>query len=91
MSGDPLQLGPIIQSLVATLYGMEVSLLERMMGRDAYQRDKDRFADHGNYDPLLVSDTAFTRCASSNVTYTTDFTCGNTVGKWHSLYMVCIQ
>ena len=54
LSGDPMQLGPILQSNVAISYGLGVSLLERMMNRDSYQRDVTKFADHGNYDPLLV-------------------------------------
>ena len=49
-----MQLSPILQSSVAISYGLGMSLLERMMTRDSYQRDEKKFADHGNYDPLLV-------------------------------------
>lgn len=54
LAGDPHQLGPILASHLASTYGMGLSLLERLMERPAYQRDKDKFSDHGNYDPLMV-------------------------------------
>jgi helicase MOV-10 len=37
ISGDPKQLGPIIRSGVARQLGLEVSYLERLMDRDAYE------------------------------------------------------
>lgn len=36
LSGDPLQLGPIIRSGVARALGLGVSFLERLMRRDIY-------------------------------------------------------
>jgi len=30
LAGDPQQLGPVIQSPIAALYGLELSLLERL-------------------------------------------------------------
>lgn len=39
LSGDPLQLGPIIRSGVARRLGFGVSYLERLMQRDVYQED----------------------------------------------------
>jgi len=54
LAGDPHQLGPILASHLASIYGLGLSLLERLMERPAYQRDKDKFSDHGNYDPLMV-------------------------------------
>ena len=62
-----MQLGPVLHSSVAISYGMGMSLLERMMGRDSYQRDENKFADHGNYDPLLVSKTS---CFMHHTNYT---------------------
>ncbi|KAI3612884.1 rna helicase [Moniliophthora roreri] len=36
LSGDPKQLGPIIRSSVARMLGLELSFLERLMNREAY-------------------------------------------------------
>ncbi|XP_076313360.1 RNA helicase Mov10l1-like isoform X3 [Tachypleus tridentatus] len=55
LAGDPLQLGPVLRSRYAQLYGLKISLLERLMDRPMYLRDEDKFADHGNYDPLIVT------------------------------------
>lgn len=53
-AGDPMQLGPMIGSRLAGRYGLETSLLERLMERQPYKRDPRKFADHGNFDPLVV-------------------------------------
>lgn len=55
LAGDPCQLGPVLVSRLASGCGLDVSFLERLMERQAYQRDSVRFGDHGNYDPLLVT------------------------------------
>lgn len=55
LAGDPFQLGPVLQSRVAASYGLDVSLLERLMSRPLYCRNEDKFSDHGCYDPLLVT------------------------------------
>lgn len=55
MAGDPFQLGPVLQSRVAAAYGLDISLLERLMNRPLYCRDEGKFVDHGCYDPLLVT------------------------------------
>ena len=55
LAGDPFQLGPVLQSRVASSYGLEVSLLERLMSRPLYCRNEDKFSDHGCYDPLVVT------------------------------------
>eukprot|EP00117_Sycon_ciliatum_P039642 scpid9001/ scgid29262/ Putative helicase Mov10l1; Cardiac helicase activated by MEF2 protein; Cardiac-specific RNA helicase; Moloney leukemia virus 10-like protein 1 len=55
LAGDPYQLGPVLQSPLASDYGLHVSLLERMIERPMYQRDETKFSDHGCYDPLLVT------------------------------------
>ena len=54
LAGDPYQLGPVLQSRMAQEHGLGMSLLERLMYRPSYQRDQDKFMDHGAYDPLLV-------------------------------------
>ena len=39
MAGDPKQLGPVLRSPVALKYGLQISLLERLMSTmDIYQR-----------------------------------------------------
>lgn len=55
LAGDPCQLGPVLSSHLAGGCGLGLSLLERLMGRHAYQRDEEKFGNHGNYDPLLVT------------------------------------
>ncbi|EDO45106.1 predicted protein, partial [Nematostella vectensis] len=55
LAGDPFQLGPVLRSPVAISYGLNVSLLERLMSGLLYARDETRFVDHGCYDPLLVT------------------------------------
>lgn len=55
LAGDPMQLGPVIKSRLATAYGLNVSLLERLMGRSLYLRDEHAFDAFGSYNPLLVS------------------------------------
>lgn len=55
LAGDPMQLGPVIKSRLALAYGLNVSMLERLMSRPAYLRDEDAFGACGAYNPLLVS------------------------------------
>lgn len=55
LAGDPLQLGPVLQSKVAEKHGLGLSYLERLIQFPLYGRDEKKFADHGSYDPLLVS------------------------------------
>ncbi|XP_013400593.1 RNA helicase Mov10l1-like [Lingula anatina] len=55
LAGDPMQLGPVLKSRHAITYGLQYSFLERLMDSPLYARDMVRFADHGNYDPLLVT------------------------------------
>ncbi|XP_035873058.1 RNA helicase Mov10l1 [Phyllostomus discolor] len=55
LAGDPMQLGPVIKSRLAMAYGLNVSLLERLMSRPVYLRDEDAFGACGAYNPLLVT------------------------------------
>lgn len=55
LAGDPKQLGPVLHSPEAKLYGLEMSFLERLSLLPLYERDASRFKDHGNYDPMLVT------------------------------------
>ena len=55
LAGDPFQLGPVLQLRVASSYGLNISLLERLINRPLYCRNEDKFSDHGCYDPLLVT------------------------------------
>lgn len=55
LAGDPMQLGPVIKSRLAMAYGLNVSMLERLMSRPVYLRDEDAFGACGAYNPLLVS------------------------------------
>ncbi len=50
-----MQLGPVLRSKHSHMFGLNMSYLERMINLDIYARDDMRFADHGCYDPLLVS------------------------------------
>lgn len=49
LAGDPCQLGPVVKSEVASVFGLGVSLLERLMTNPLYSRQ-----DSG-YDPKLVN------------------------------------
>ncbi|XP_060044802.1 RNA helicase Mov10l1 [Erinaceus europaeus] len=55
LAGDPMQLGPVIKSRLAMAYGLNVSMLERLMSRPAYLRDENAFGACGAYNPLLVT------------------------------------
>ena len=59
LAGDPLQLGPVLRSKFAKQFGLELSLLERLINTVLYERNEDMFADHGSYDPLLVRTTNY--------------------------------
>ena len=54
LAGDPLQLGPVTFSSLASDNGLSVSMLERLMGMDLYKRDPIKFAATGNYDSRMV-------------------------------------
>ncbi|XP_023443066.2 RNA helicase Mov10l1 [Dasypus novemcinctus] len=55
LAGDPMQLGPVIKSRLAMAYGLNVSMLERLMSRPVYLRDEEAFGACGAYNPLLVT------------------------------------
>uniref|UniRef100_A0A669P0X8 RNA helicase n=1 Tax=Phasianus colchicus TaxID=9054 RepID=A0A669P0X8_PHACC len=55
--GDPKQLGPLIKSRIALAFGLNISLLERLISRDMYLRDEDAFSADGSYNPLLGKET----------------------------------
>ncbi|XP_067420456.1 RNA helicase Mov10l1 isoform X2 [Emydura macquarii macquarii] len=55
LAGDPMQLGPVIKSRLAVAYGLNVSMLERLMSQSLYQRNEDTFGVCGSYNPLLVT------------------------------------
>ncbi|CAH1265716.1 MOV10L1 [Branchiostoma lanceolatum] len=55
LSGDPMQLGPVLQSHLAKDLGLGQSLLERLMTSGPYLRDSSRFSQHAAYNPLLVT------------------------------------
>ncbi|XP_060083408.1 RNA helicase Mov10l1-like [Ylistrum balloti] len=55
LAGDPMQLGPVLRSKHSRKYGLELSFLERLINSPLYQRNESMFADHGCYDPLLVT------------------------------------
>ncbi|KAF5926054.1 hypothetical protein HPG69_016761 [Diceros bicornis minor] len=56
LAGDPMQLGPVIKSRLAMAYGLNVSMLERLMSRPVYRRDENAFGACGAYNPLLGSE-----------------------------------
>ncbi|TRY75130.1 hypothetical protein TCAL_00662 [Tigriopus californicus] len=55
LAGDPKQLGPVLQSKLAKIFGLEQSFLERITTAKIYARDSEKFKDHGGYDPVLVT------------------------------------
>ncbi|XP_066489634.1 RNA helicase Mov10l1 isoform X2 [Tiliqua scincoides] len=55
LAGDPMQLGPVIKSQLASIYGLSVSLLDRLLSRSLYLRDEYAFGACGSYNPLLIT------------------------------------
>ncbi|MBN3283558.1 M10L1 helicase, partial [Polyodon spathula] len=54
LAGDPMQLGPVVKSKLASAFGLGRSLLERLMSLPLYSRDEKSYGPHGAYNPLLV-------------------------------------
>lgn len=55
VQGDPMQLGPVINSELAIHYGLQESFLERLLTRFPYARDIEGFKDTAGYNPRLVT------------------------------------
>jgi len=53
LAGDPMQLGPVVQSKLATYFGFGESFLSRLLHQFPYQRDPEGFET--GYDPRLVT------------------------------------
>ncbi|XP_017761861.1 PREDICTED: probable RNA helicase armi [Eufriesea mexicana] len=53
LAGDPLQLGPVVQSGIAKNFGLNESFLSRLLRQFPYQRDPNGFETC--YDPRLVT------------------------------------
>lgn len=53
LAGDPMQLGPVVQSKLAGCYGFGESFLARILRQFPYQRDTEGF--EFGYDPRLVT------------------------------------
>ena len=52
LTGDPKQLGPVLKSPFSAHYGLNMSLLERLMSSEEYLRDDKMYKE--GYNPLLV-------------------------------------
>ncbi|EFA01219.2 RNA helicase Mov10l1 [Tribolium castaneum] len=55
LAGDPMQLGPVILSHIASEYGLEESFLERMISRFPYMKDSHGFPKTFGYDPRMIT------------------------------------
>ena len=55
MAGDPKQLGPVLRSAHAKSKGLDVSLLERLMGMDLYSPSTTSGAYNNKYITKLVN------------------------------------
>ncbi|KAK9511523.1 hypothetical protein O3M35_000162 [Rhynocoris fuscipes] len=55
LAGDPLQLGPVVTSRLASRGGLSESLLARLLSRFPYTRDLQGFPNSSGYDPRLVT------------------------------------
>lgn len=55
LAGDPRQLGPVVISTIAKLFGLGESLLSRFLIRFPYHRDPESYPDTDGYDPRLVT------------------------------------
>jgi hypothetical protein len=63
LAGDPKQLGPILRSPIALKYGLQLSLLERLMDRDVYGRGSHLFMENSakTYADSFVKYLCFTK------------------------------
>lgn len=55
LAGDPLQLGPVILSPLASSMGLAESFLSRLLQHFPYQRDAQGFPHNGGYNPRLIT------------------------------------
>lgn len=55
LSGDPLQLGPVVCSQLGLLFGLNDSFLVRLLRRFPYVRDEHAFSNNCGFDPRLVT------------------------------------
>lgn len=55
LAGDPKQLGAVVKLRLAKHFGFGVSLMERLMGCEAYMKNVDLYGDQGGYNPKLVT------------------------------------
>jgi len=55
LAGDPLQLGPVVASRLASDLGLGTSFLARLLKRFPYTKDLEGFPETGGYDPRLVT------------------------------------
>lgn len=54
LAGDPMQLGPVVQSKLAINFGLGESFLSRLLQQFPYQRDPEGFEEF-SYDPRLIT------------------------------------
>ncbi|XP_034110719.1 probable RNA helicase armi [Drosophila albomicans] len=55
LAGDPQQLQSVVIDPKAKQYGMQISLLERLLQLEPYRKDKQRFPDFSGYNPCLLT------------------------------------
>jgi len=55
LAGDPLQLGPVIFSPLASRLGLAESFLSRLLQCFPYQQDQQGFPHTGGYNPRLIT------------------------------------
>ena len=55
LAGDPKQLGAVVKSPLAKSFGLDVSLMERLMNNKMYMKSVGLYGDHGGYNPKLVT------------------------------------
>lgn len=55
LAGDPHQLPAMILDRNAAEYGLDVSLLERLLERSPYCKDLQRFPDNSGYNPYVLT------------------------------------
>ena len=52
LAGDPKQLGAVVKSKMAKKFGLDVSLMERLMGNNPYKKNADL---KDGYDSKLIT------------------------------------
>lgn len=55
LAGDPKQLGPVIMSQLAKMFGLGQSMLSRFINYPSYCKDPNMFPEYSGYNPKVIT------------------------------------